>query len=423
MGNIEKHFLKLQVLLEQSIKLQCQIIAKQDRLEFENVHIAVMEEINKEIFEVIGKFPDKKNDLTKKQKIILADKEFREYARLVLKNMQGDFESWSKEMIETVGEKIKENLPQLYKNLIKEQRIISYQEERSKLVFEVYKATVNLATECIAEGMDNINDFAKQCEGDITKIVHDAWDEATEAIQPKTVEDFENEEIEPLIIRSLTAFDAVWDSSLIVVAKSLRTEHGLANAVEAGLKFIRQTDWYKKLSEKQDFEDKYKAHFEKELQALEMTETEVQLAEIYKLEYWTKRGMEIIKKEGINKPDAVKKIIQMENFKQSGISHADLSKSIDEIFEKDIRQVINDMKKALDQLEYWTNIGLEIIKKEGINKPNAVKKIIEMENFKQSGISETQLLDSISEVFRKQRKELYEEAKRRIAKIRKAKEW
>lgn len=44
------------------------------------------------------------------------------------------------------------------------------------------------------------------------------------------------------------------------------------------------------------------------------------------LEYWTKRGMEIIKKEGINMPNAIKKIIEIEEFKQSGISAGDLSK-------------------------------------------------------------------------------------------------
>jgi len=57
-----------------------------------------------------------------------------------------------------------------------------------------------------------------------------------------------------------TGFDAVWDGSLTVVSASLRAGAKVADAIEAGLENIRQTDWYKNLKDKQKFEDTYRAH-------------------------------------------------------------------------------------------------------------------------------------------------------------------
>lgn len=61
--------------------------------------------------------------------------------------------------------------------------------------------------------------------------------------------------------KSSTGFDAVWDGSLEIVATALEKGADIADAVEKGLEYIRNTDWYKNLSEKQDFEDKYREHF------------------------------------------------------------------------------------------------------------------------------------------------------------------
>lgn len=66
--------------------------------------------------------------------------------------------------------------------------------------------------------------------------------------------------------KSSTGFDAVWDGSLEVVATALEKGADIADAIEQGLKYIRNTDWYKNLTEKQDFEDKYKEHIESEQQ-------------------------------------------------------------------------------------------------------------------------------------------------------------
>lgn len=67
--------------------------------------------------------------------------------------------------------------------------------------------------------------------------------------------------------KASTGFDAVWDGSLTVVAQSLRTGAKLADAIESGLKHIRKTDWYKNLTDKKDFESKYKAHLTSEYEA------------------------------------------------------------------------------------------------------------------------------------------------------------
>lgn len=67
--------------------------------------------------------------------------------------------------------------------------------------------------------------------------------------------------------KASTGFDSVWDGSLTVVAQSLRTGAKLADAIEAGLKYVRQTDWYKGLSDKKDFEFKYRAHLRQEYES------------------------------------------------------------------------------------------------------------------------------------------------------------
>jgi hypothetical protein len=66
--------------------------------------------------ELRKKFSGTFNDITNIP-TLLANKEFREYAGLVLKEMAGDFKIWSKEMIDSVGEKIRPHLEQLHKEL------------------------------------------------------------------------------------------------------------------------------------------------------------------------------------------------------------------------------------------------------------------------------------------------------------------
>lgn len=65
--------------------------------------------------------------------------------------------------------------------------------------------------------------------------------------------------------KASTGFDSVWDSSLEVVAKALDGGAKLADAIESGLDHIRQTDWYKNITDKKDFETKYADHLNNEL--------------------------------------------------------------------------------------------------------------------------------------------------------------
>jgi len=61
-----------------------------------------------------------------------------------------------------------------------------------------------------------------------------------------------------------TGFDAVWDASLEVIAKSVEGGAKLVDAIEAGLNYVRSTNWYANLSNKSEFEDKYKEHIKSE---------------------------------------------------------------------------------------------------------------------------------------------------------------
>lgn len=74
--------------------------------------------------------------------------------------------------------------------------------------------------------------------------------------------------------KTSTGFDAVWDGALEVIAKAIDAAASLADAIEAGLKYIRGTKWYKdQLPNKQEFEDKFKAHIMAEVEGLSDAET------------------------------------------------------------------------------------------------------------------------------------------------------
>jgi len=64
-----------------------------------------------------------------------------------------------------------------------------------------------------------------------------------------------------------TGFDAVWDASIEVVAKSLEAGANVADSIAKGLEYIKGTEWYKALSDKEktDLDEKYNQHLGKEL--------------------------------------------------------------------------------------------------------------------------------------------------------------
>ncbi len=66
-----------------------------------------------------------------------------------------------------------------------------------------------------------------------------------------------------------TGFEMVWDASLEVVATAAEGGAKIADAIEAGLKHIKQTEWYKNLSEKDKFDTEYRKHLKSEYDVVE----------------------------------------------------------------------------------------------------------------------------------------------------------
>lgn len=75
--------------------------------------------------------------------------------------------------------------------------------------------------------------------------------------------------------RASTGFDGVWDTSLEVVAKSIEGGAKIADAIEAGLKHIRSTDWYKSLADKKEFDEQYTEHMTGEYASHEKAQPEM----------------------------------------------------------------------------------------------------------------------------------------------------
>ena len=69
--------------------------------------------------------------------------------------------------------------------------------------------------------------------------------------------------------RAGTGFDAVWDASLEVIAKALEGGASVADAIEQGLKYAKSTGWYKKLTNKEDFDNKYRNHLKEQYDAIQ----------------------------------------------------------------------------------------------------------------------------------------------------------
>jgi hypothetical protein len=62
----------------------------------------------------------------------------------------------------------------------------------------------------------------------------------------------------PGTARASTGFDAVWDAALEIVATSLEAGASVADAIEAGLKYVKSTGWYKKVKNKEEFDQQFK---------------------------------------------------------------------------------------------------------------------------------------------------------------------
>lgn len=68
--------------------------------------------------------------------------------------------------------------------------------------------------------------------------------------------------------RAGTGFDAAWDASLEVIATAIEGGAKVADAIEAGLKHVKQTEWYKNLTNKDEFDKQYRDHLTNEYEDL-----------------------------------------------------------------------------------------------------------------------------------------------------------
>lgn len=64
--------------------------------------------------------------------------------------------------------------------------------------------------------------------------------------------------------KAATGFDAAWDLGLEAVATTIEGGAKIADGIESGLKAIKKTDWYKNLTDKEDFDTKYREHMQNE---------------------------------------------------------------------------------------------------------------------------------------------------------------
>lgn len=75
--------------------------------------------------------------------------------------------------------------------------------------------------------------------------------------------------------RASTGFDIVFDAALEVIATSLEAGASIADAIESGLNYIRDTEYYKNLTDKKAFEDKFTNRLNEEYAIQESTAGEV----------------------------------------------------------------------------------------------------------------------------------------------------
>lgn len=100
--------------------------------------------------------------------------------------------------------------------------------------------------------------------------------------------------------KASTLFDKAWDGSLEAVALAIDGGAKLTDAIEAGLKHIRETEWYKSLTDNKNFERQYKDHLTKEYDGNPAIPDESGLSKAAVSE-----NRQIIGKEDIDKPEKI----------------------------------------------------------------------------------------------------------------------
>ena len=70
-----------------------------------------------------------------------------------------------------------------------------------------------------------------------------------------------------------------------------------------------------------------------------------------------------------------------------------------------------------DKIDYWTKISFDKMRKEGAIMPTIITKILEMEEFKNSDVSEEELRQSIKERFSRERQAIVGKIKEKLKKL------
>lgn len=72
---------------------------------------------------------------------------------------------------------------------------------------------------------------------------------------------------------------------------------------------------------------------------------------------------------------------------------------------------------AQNNIEYWTKFSFDKMRKERTIMPPIILKVLEMEEFKNSGVSEDELRQSIKDRFASERKVIIDKAKEKLKKL------
>lgn len=87
---------------------------------------------------------------------------------------------------------------------------------------------------------------------------------------------------------------------------------------------------------------------------------------------------------------------------------------------KSIKVQLNDLrdkvKSLMTPLDYWANFCRDFINKNGIPKPKAIPMILEMEDFKSTGITETELDNAVNAIFEKEKRQIIQAMLKKLGK-------
>jgi len=151
--------------------------------------------------------------------------------------------------------------------------------------------------------------------------------------------------------KSSTGFDAIWDGSLKIVAESIRAGAKVVDAIEAGLKYVRSTDWYKELTNKEDFDKKFGDHLTKELQTGEYEKPYLTEDNILKVPHQLIR--DLVEQGVKDADDLVSKI------------HAIIKDDLPDVTDVQIKESITGYGKTVNPTKEAIEIEIRKLKREG----------------------------------------------------------